>query len=244
MTAAIMTSVYNALRVALPAVPVRRSWPQVPPAMPGCTFHLLQWLRQDDGSALCSIAVQLRVPLPLDGDTYAATAVTAMAGIGFQLQSARDGQEEETGFFLRSLVFASLFNIPEPELPPVLTPMQLRVYDDAAAAWLALAETVKITFKPATRDAIDLSTISQYGSIPSYQFGPMDFGSVTITAGYFGTNAVISLLRSAFLYGTDVRFAVRYQSDVWKGTYALVTAFHYSPLGLEVSLRLRNLFEV
>jgi len=239
LTLDLMRSVYAALSSALPALPVRRSWPQIPPAMPGCTFNLLSWQRQEDGSALCLIAVQLRVPVPEDGDTYAAAAALALNGIGFQLISAEDGQEQDTGFFLRSLSFSIPLNLPEP--PPVETPMQLRAW--VAGAWAYSAAPILLTLKPATRPLRSTASLSQAGDLPPFMPGHIDFGSLSGQAPYLPNDPVFLHLRAAFLAGSEVTLSIRFRSDAWKAVKGHLAAFALSPLGLSFSLSLRALFE-
>lgn len=99
-----MRAIYLALQDGLPC-PVMRAWPQHPPALPGCVFHLKEWTRRNPAQARVVIAVTLRVNTPQQGDDYAALASAALSPLGLSLLSARDDQEAQTGFFLKALAF-------------------------------------------------------------------------------------------------------------------------------------------
>lgn len=99
-----MRAVYLALKNGLPC-PVMRAWPQHPPALPGCVFHLKEWARRNPAQARVVIALTLRVNTPQQGDDYTALASAALIPLGLSLRFAQDDQEAQTGFFLKVLAF-------------------------------------------------------------------------------------------------------------------------------------------
>jgi hypothetical protein len=238
MTKDIMRSVYLALKNGL-TCPVTRAWPQNPSSLPGCTFRLSSWERRPDGSAQISFLVVLRVQTPETHDTLTVSAQSAMLAIGYDLTSAVDDLEADTGFFLRSLVFTGLQVAPAPP-PSASVSMRFSVHN--GSAYLALPEPTEITFSPAAREPIVTATFSQNGTLPVFAWSDLKPGALTVIAPYVFGNAAVPVLKAAFLAGSDILFRFSYLGSDVSTSNGLVTAFHASVLGTKLQITHRDLF--
>lgn len=233
MTTAIMRPLYLALKEGLP-IPVTRAWPQHTAALPGCVFHLKEWQETGDGSSLCRVQLRLRVATPAQGDDLAGMALMVMANQGFSLHSAWDAQEAPTGFFLREMLFeARGRQTPEGGLALCPTPaFRLR----AGASWLIISP-VALTMNPATRGPLSRGGLTGSGfPVPALGAGRIQPGSITVRAGFVPGDPAAPALAAAFEKGTDLAFGIRHLDSTFYNSAGLVTAFHHSPLGLQMTV--------
>lgn len=239
MNLATMQSVYQALQNGL-EIPVSRSWPQTPPALPGCTFHLGSWTRQPDGSARVSFRVLLRTELQEQGDVYTAQAVPAMLALGFVLESAEDSFESETGVFVRDLSFMGLEAAPLK--PPDASPdFHAAVY--GGGEWHSLPEPASFTLKPATRGLIAPQTPGfDAAMLPYFSLERIKPATLVINAPFQTDLRALDYLRLAFRIGNEITLRVSYRLPESPQTLlGVLTAFHASALGIYLEIAIRNL---
>lgn len=239
MNLAVMQSVYQALKNGL-EIPVSRSWPQTPPALPGCTFHLGSWVRQADGSARVSFKVLLRTELQEQGDVYTDQAVPAMLALGYVLEAAEDSFESETGVFVRDLSFMGLEAAPLK--PPDASP-DFHAAVLGAGEWHSLPEPASFTLKPASRGLIAPQTADfDAQALPYFSLERIRPAVLVITAPYQPDLPALDYLRPAFRIGNEIALRVSYRLPQNPETLlGVLTAFHASALGIYLELAVRNL---
>ncbi len=239
MNLATMQAVYQALDAGL-AIPVTRSWPHTPPALPGCTYHLASWQRQEDGAAKVVFQVFIRTELHEQGDLHAQSAVTAMLTQGYVLFEAKDSFESETGVFVRSLTFVGLESAPLK--PPDASPdFHAAVF--GSGLWHALPEPLVFSLEPATRGLIAPQTPGfDANLLPPFALERVKPATLFIQAPYQKDLTALTYLRLAFRLGNEVTLQVSYRDPEDRAALSgVLTAFHASPLGIRLKLALREL---
>ncbi len=239
MTIATMREVYLALQSGL-SIPVSRSWPQTPPALPGCTFHLNAWERQSDGAAQVSFRVFLRTEQNEEADSHTQSAITAMLTLGYVLYQAQDGVEEQTGVFLRTLTF--LGTQAAPLKPPDASP-DFHVAVFGAGQWHHLPEPASFLLIPAKRGLITPQGPGfDAPLLPHFAVTRASPAQVLIKAPWQTGLLATDHLRDAFQSGNEVNLRLSYRLPESPQTFlGVLVAFHASILGINMKLALRNL---
>lgn len=232
-------AVYTALKTGL-TIPVSRSWPQSPPGLPGCTFHLHSWVRKPDGAAELSFKIILRVNFQEEGDRYTEQALTAMLTLGYVLWEASDGIEEDTGVFLRTLIFTGVLSAPTK--PPDASPdFHLSVFGEGA--WHSLPEPAVFTLEPAARELISpQSPLSNADLLPPFALKTIKPATLLVKAPYAPDLTAVRLLRAAFRAGDEVLLKLSYRLPALPETISgALVSFHASVLGVYAKFALRGL---
>lgn len=235
MTVAIMAAAFAALQAALP-VPVTRAWPQSPPALPGCAFRLLSWQRAEDGTAIVSLLVLLRVKKPEDGDAYSSLAQTAMHNLGYIIDQASDELDEASGFFLRSLTFTG--RQAAPLKPNVITPGFQILLKSATSLWLPPPEPASYSIIPASRKPL-VNTKPSFSAarLPLLLLDRVQPAALILRCPWSHSYSIIDELRTAFRTGALIQARVSLRDPNYYATLdTQVTEFSATPLGVHATL--------
>jgi len=222
---ALMTSVYTALHSGMSCA-VSRAWPDRDPIMPSLSFRLKSWARLPDGSAVATVAVQIRAINPALCDDLGEDADTVMQTLGFALSAAADDVEPDTGFPLKLLEFSAVLG------GAAVAPLSLSILKSGSYASINGLSDFKVD--PAEALLIPADKVSSVNA--SFTIGRTRKERITASGLWIPADVGQLAVRTGFLAGASQWFTFA-RSPLSSVFLAFIDSFVALPSGFSFSLQ-------